>query len=248
MKTLKNLISIGILSCAIFFINVNASGHCDTKNGPVLTAAKEALNTGNVNLILIWVQPKDEPFIKELFDKTVKLRKINPEVQDLADRNFFENLVRIHRTGEGAPYTGIKEASEIEPSIEAADKAIESGKIDDLLKITNDSVEKVMKEKFEAVIAHKNYDKNDVKAEREFVEAYISFIHFVGGIYNVSKNFPGEHHPEFHGKEERHPKNEPYKTCERQSCWMHSGNYVTNILIVISTLLILGFIIFYKKR
>lgn len=32
--------------------------HCDTRDGPVVRAAEEALRKGNVNYVLIWV-PKE---------------------------------------------------------------------------------------------------------------------------------------------------------------------------------------------
>ena len=32
-----------------------AGAHCDTMSRPVIMAARQALNTGNVNLLLIWV-------------------------------------------------------------------------------------------------------------------------------------------------------------------------------------------------
>jgi hypothetical protein len=37
-----------------------AVAHCDTPDGLVVAAARKALDTGNVNLVLIWVQKRDE--------------------------------------------------------------------------------------------------------------------------------------------------------------------------------------------
>ena len=43
------------------------------------------------------------------------------EARELADRYFFETLVRIHRAGEGAPYTGLKPAGrDLGPAVPAA--------------------------------------------------------------------------------------------------------------------------------
>jgi len=86
------------------------SSHCDTMNGPVIIAAKKALETANVNLVLIWVQKGDEAAIKESFQKAMAVRKLNPDARKLADMYFFETLVRIHRAGEGVAYTGLKQA------------------------------------------------------------------------------------------------------------------------------------------
>jgi hypothetical protein len=77
-------------------------------DGPVIKAAQKALETGNVNLVLIWVQEKDEAEAKTAFDKALAVRKFVPKAKELADKYFFETLVRIHRAGEGAPYSGLK--------------------------------------------------------------------------------------------------------------------------------------------
>src|ERR1051326_7561606 len=106
-----------------------AIAHCDGLDGPVVKAAQKALESGNVNPVLIWVLKKDEGEIKKAFQKTLAVRKLNPQAKELADMYFFETLVRIHRAGEGEPYTGLKPAGrDLEPAIPAADKAIESGK------------------------------------------------------------------------------------------------------------------------
>ena len=104
------------------------NAHCDTMNGPVVKAAKKALETGNVNLVLIWVQKQDAAEIKSAFEKTLAVRKLSSEARDLADMYFFETLVRIHRAGEGEPYTGLKPTeTKVEPGIEAADNSLETG-------------------------------------------------------------------------------------------------------------------------
>ena len=39
--------------------------HCDTRDGPVITAARTSLETGNVNFTLIWVLESAENELKE---------------------------------------------------------------------------------------------------------------------------------------------------------------------------------------
>ena len=111
-----------------------AQAHCDTMDGPVVKAAQKALQTKNVNLVLIWVQPKDEAAIKEAFRQTLAVRKLNREARDLADRYFFETLVRLHRAGEGEAFTGIEPAG-TDPGrvITSADKALRNGAVEPLL-------------------------------------------------------------------------------------------------------------------
>lgn len=168
--------------------------HCDGLDGPVVKAAQKALETGNVNLVLIWVQKKDEGEVKEAFQKTLAVRKLNREAKDLADMYFFETLVRIHRAGEGAPYTGLKPAGQdLGPAIPAADKAIETGKGDALLKLLSETVQAEVREKFKHVMARKKYNADDVDAGREFIEAYTAFVEHVERIFQTAKD-PAEGH------------------------------------------------------
>lgn len=84
--------------------------HCDTMDGPVVKAATEALEKGNVNFILSWVPKKAEVELRKAFEKTLLARKLGKEAKELADYWFFETAVRLHREGEGASYTGLKPA------------------------------------------------------------------------------------------------------------------------------------------
>ena len=135
--------SLSVLAIGFVFLLMPATvfGHCDGIDGPVVKAAQQALAKGDVNPILIWVQANDEAEIRRVFAKTLAVRKLNPEARELADLYFFETLVRIHRAGEGAPYTGLKPAGrDLGPAIPAADKAIETGALEPLLKlITSES-------------------------------------------------------------------------------------------------------------
>ncbi len=158
--------------------------HCDTFDGPVIQAAKKALETRNADLVLIWVQKDDEAKIKEAFEKTLEVRKLNPQAQELADMYFFETLVRIHRSGEGAPYTGIKPAgAEVEPGIAAADKAIEDATVDNLVRGISIQVDNEIRQRFNNVMAKKKLVKQSVGAGREYVKAYVEFIHYVEKLY-----------------------------------------------------------------
>jgi len=165
-------------------------------DGPVVKAARKALETGNVNLVLIWVQKKDEGEIKTAFQKTLAVRKLSPQAKELADMYFFETLVRIHRAGEGEPYTGLRPAGrDLGPAIPAADKALESGKAEPLVKLLTEAMQAGVREKFKEVLAKKKFKPNDVEAGREYVEAYVSFLEFIERIYEAAKS-PAGGHPE----------------------------------------------------
>jgi hypothetical protein len=183
-KSIHFVLAIG----AIFaFLNSSVSAHCDTMDGPVVKAAQKALETGNVNLVLIWVQQKDESEIRKAFEKTMGVRKLSPEAKDLADMYFFETIVRIHRAGEGAPYTGLKPAgAEVNPAVAAADKAIDSNSLEKLEELLTDTVKQELHEKFKELLEWKDYNTYDVASGRKFVVAYVVFIHYAEGVYEAA--------------------------------------------------------------
>lgn len=170
-----------------------ASAHCDTLDGPVVSAARRALDTGNINLVLVWVQKNDEAELRHAFQRARNVRKAGGEAKELADLYFFETLVRVHRAGEGAAYTGLKPAGTIEPPVAAADKAIETGKLQGLAKVIFERTEKGLHEHFDQVMAKKKYNPNDVSAGRAYASAYVEFVHYAERLYEAAETMAPEH-------------------------------------------------------
>lgn len=185
-----------VLAVAALGVQV-AFAHCDGLDGPVVKAAKNALQAGNVNLVLIWVQQKDEPEIRAAFQQTLQVRKQSPEAQALADRSFFETLVRIHRAGEGASYTGLKSAGrDLGPAIPAADRALEAGTVGPLQDLLVDAIRRGLEEHVETLTALKGYDPNDVAAGRRYVQAYVEYIHYVERVHEAATTSATGHYDE----------------------------------------------------
>jgi hypothetical protein len=91
---------------------------------PVVTAARRALDQGEVAIVLPYVPGQAEPEVAVAFEQVLPIRGIGGSVGELADRWFFETVVRLHRAGEGAPYTGLKVAGHGEgPVIAVAERA-----------------------------------------------------------------------------------------------------------------------------
>ena len=84
--------------------------HCDSLDGPVVTAARQALETDDLDLILPFVHEDGEAEVRAMFASVQSVRGLGEATREIADRLFFETVVRIHRAGEGAPYTGLKPA------------------------------------------------------------------------------------------------------------------------------------------
>ena len=164
-----------------------AAAHCDSMDGPVVKAAQRALETGNVNYVMLWVRASDEAMIRDAFTRTVAVRKQSTSARDLADLWFFETLVRVHREGEGAPYTGLKPVGAGEnAAIDAADDALAAGSVAKVEALLIHAVRDGLRERFAVALAKKNVDVNDVAAGRAYIHEYVPFIHYVEGIYNAA--------------------------------------------------------------
>lgn len=171
-----------------------AIAHCDTLDGPVVTDAKKALEKGDVTPVLKWVKKENEENITASFKKTLAVRKQGKEAKELANMYFFETLVRIHRAGEGAPYTGLKPSEAVEPSVAEADKALETGSADNLIKHVTDAVAKGIRERFNRTKDAKKSADKSVESGREFVAAYVDFTHYVEKIYMDAAGPAHQHH------------------------------------------------------
>jgi hypothetical protein len=167
-----------------------AFAHCDTLDGPVVSAGRKALETGNLNHALVWVQKKDEGEIRSAFDQARK--------KQLAEARFYETLVRVHRAGEGAGFDGLKPAGHVEPPVAAADKALETGKLQPLAKLVKERVEKGLHGRYDAVMAKKKYDADDVAAGRAYVAAYVDFVHYAERVHDAAGT-PAQAHAHEHG-------------------------------------------------
>jgi len=116
------------------FAPTPARAHCDTLEGPVVRDARAALEAQDVTPVLKWVEPDRESEIRQAFEQAQKVRGLGPEARALADRFFFETLVRVHREGEGAPYTGLKPAgTAVDPGIAASDDSLDTGSVEPLV-------------------------------------------------------------------------------------------------------------------
>jgi len=167
--------------------------HCDTMDGPVVIAAKKALETENVKLILPWALKEDEEDIKQAFNKTLKARKFGGVSAEVADYWFFETVVRLHRKGEGKPFTGLKPAGlDWGPVVPKADKAIESGDAKEVIDLLVKTAEDKLQEKFKKAMDKKNYDENNVSDAREYVHAMLDFVLFSHHLYKFIEK-GGEH-------------------------------------------------------
>jgi hypothetical protein len=191
-------ISMGVLLVLILFaVPGRAYAHCDTMDGPVVKAAQKALETGTVNLVLLWVRPEDELEIRAAFDRTLQVRNQSVEARELADHFFFETLVRVHRASEGAPYTGLKPAgTDLGLAVPAADRAIATGSLAEVEQVLLHAIRDGLRAHFQDVMEKKDYRSDDVAAGRQYVAAYVPYMHYVEGVYEAATSAAAGHYPE----------------------------------------------------
>jgi hypothetical protein len=162
------------------------AAHCDSLDGPVVHAARAALAAGDVELVLGWVSSEHEQAIRSAFARALRVRSQGEETRELADLWFFETLVRLHREGEGAPYTGLRpEGWEPPALIVAADRALAEGEIDGLADRVAAHVARELREKYRSVKALEARDPSDVEATRRYVAAYVEYTHLLEALHHL---------------------------------------------------------------
>jgi len=167
--------------------------HCDSLSGPVIKMAKKALETGNVKLILPYVPEESEDEVITAFNKVLPLHNQPNGVNEIADTFFFETVVRLHRAGEGAPYTGLKPAGLYEgPIIPIAEKAIETDSVEELKETLTYIIASEVEQRFEHMQYMKQYAEESVEDAREYVESMLGLQVWSHKIYLAATAGPDE--------------------------------------------------------
>jgi hypothetical protein len=194
MTNISRVIAVAVGVGFFALTPARALAHCDGLDGPVVKAAQRALDTRNPAFALIWVQAKDEAEVRNAFDQALAVRALSPQARELADRFFFETLVRVHRAGEGAPFTGLKPAGrDLGPAIPAADDAVRVGSVEPVRHLLTVAVQARLRQQFDEVMATKTFEPDDVAAGRAYVKAYVEFIHVVELLYDSTTKTPHGH-------------------------------------------------------
>ncbi|MDD5287317.1 MAG: DUF6448 family protein [Desulfuromonadaceae bacterium] len=197
-----HIFKISMLAVAAFTVlfiatSRDAAAHCDTLDGPVIQDARKAIDAKDITPILKWVKPKDEKAVQAAFNKVLANKSKTPET---VEHSFFSTLVKIHRAGEGAPFSGLQPAGAVEPAVAEADKALATGSSDALVKLVTDDVAAGIKTRFEHAAATYKQKDESVAHGREFVEAYVAYTHYVERLHQDATG------KDAHGAEGEHDK------------------------------------------
>lgn len=185
---MKGWAGVGGVAAAVIILILgtagNALAHCDTLDGPVVSLARQALAKGDVKIVLPWVAAEKEADVRKAFELAMAVRGKGEKERELADTYFFETLVRVHREGEGAPFTGLKPAGlDLGPAIPAADKALETGNPGPLLKLLEEKIHAGIHKYYVEARETKAHAGESVAAGRAYVQAYVPYLHFVERLY-----------------------------------------------------------------
>jgi Family of unknown function (DUF6448) len=149
-----------------------------------VTAARQALARSDVDVVLPYVPVDCETEVRDAFHRAVKARALGPEARDVADRWFFETVVRVHRAGEGAPFTGLKPAGlDVGPVIPAAERSLASGSTDELIGVLCDSVRSQAEQRHGHAMALKEQATESTATARAYVEAMLGLQMWAHALY-----------------------------------------------------------------
>lgn len=171
-----------------------AFAHCDSMTGPVVPDARAALESGDISPVLKWIMPEYEAEVTAAFERAVEVRALGGDARELADQYFLETLIRLHREGEGAPFTGLKD-DPAAPIVAMADQALADGSVDGMIEKINRHLASAVAEKFQKALEASRDKDRSVEAGREFVAAYVTYVHYVEGVHDAIIA-AGSHHAE----------------------------------------------------
>lgn len=194
MKKTKLIMSFVAALMLMMSVTTRADAHCDTLDGPVVQDARKALAARDVTPVLKWVQAKDEKQVKAAFARALTAK--GKKQQQAEEMRFFESLVRIHRAGEGAAFTGLKPAGAVEPVIAMADKALGQGSADGLIAMVDGTINKGIEERFQRVSEALKHKDESVAKGREYVAAYVDYTHYLERLQQAAE---GTAHQKEHG-------------------------------------------------
>ncbi|MDD1764367.1 MAG: DUF6448 family protein [Methanobacteriaceae archaeon] len=158
--------------------------HSESMDGPVVNAAEMALDMENVNYILPYVPLEDEDELKEAFERTILVRELSADAAELADYWFFETAVRLHLSGRGKPYDGIKPAGyNRRPALTLAEEALYKENASDLIQFMVSFMKEDIQTRFEDTLSKKDYEIGDTESGRDYISSMQDFVRYLDKLY-----------------------------------------------------------------
>lgn len=200
MSSNRMLMSAIIVVAALLLGEQTAQAHCDSVDGPVAKAVYKALDDGNVSPVLAYAPAAAETEIRGAFEKSRKVRGLGVDARTLADQAFMETVIRLHRSGEGAAYTGLKPAGiDYGPVIPAAEQAVETGDLAKLKAVLLEEIEHALQSRLAHVRALQKAPLEpktaaEVPESRARISGELGFITFAENLRQAALGKGTEHH------------------------------------------------------
>jgi hypothetical protein len=180
----RHLIMLAFISIMIY-LPLNSLAHCDSYDGPLIKDAMKAIDKENVEYVYKWIEPEYEDEISRFFNKTVSLKSGDREIYKIVEKHFLETLVRLHREGEGEPFTGLKPAGSIPPLLIMADESLVSGNVEFLVNEIKIHLDELVNDKFSQAFALSKAKEENPEKGRAYVRTYVEYIHFIEAIHST---------------------------------------------------------------
>jgi len=74
-----------------------------------------------------------------------------------------------------------------------ADRALETGSVDELAHLVTDAATEGIRERFGHARELKKHADHNVDAGRDYVAAYVEYVHYVEGVYAAATKSTGHH-------------------------------------------------------
>jgi hypothetical protein len=142
-----------------------------------MNETQAVLEKRNVTPTIRLVKEDNKKEIRELFQKTLKTRNKEKEVQKNSDRYFLNRNDGPHLADDGEPYTGLKMAGVIEPDVTQAAKYLDPVSEKALIKLITEEATKDIRERFAKVQKARKCADYSVEAYREYMHEYSQFTH-----------------------------------------------------------------------
>ena len=121
-----------------------------------------------------------------MFSTVLPVRQQSPEARAVADRLFFETVVRVHRAGEGAPYTGLMPAGlSVGRVIPLAEHAIDSGSCEALVVFLGNVLRDELTSRLDHVEMLDAMKHLSLDFARKHVEAMLGFEVYAHHVYQA---------------------------------------------------------------
>ncbi|HWR84320.1 MAG TPA: DUF6448 family protein [Candidatus Deferrimicrobium sp.] len=182
-----------VVSLPGVLVSPTVLAHCDSMDGPIAADVKSSFAAGDVTPTLKWITQEHEAEMRNLFGKTLAARAQGEAAGEIAELFFLETVVRLHRQGEGEPYTGLKPAGTQAPIVVRSDEALRHGSLEDIEIEITQQIHDGLVARFKRAVETRQHAAESVEAGREYVEAYVVFMHYVERLFDDATGAASAH-------------------------------------------------------